>query len=177
MSVPIACFVPPEGDTLSGSNFAPQFEPAFQPPLDRARFNIDVSACFAFRVDAQVTDQDGDALSFRWVANNRLAGSRCIDQGDVSQGIGERIVPQDDFINEVEQAQFGTSAGVLSLFVTDAATRGSFAWAEACLGNPGERRPDFGALVDPLPEDAFNKTVVEMRWTLNFTNNSGECPQ
>lgn len=185
MTLSSACILPPEGDPRQVFNAPPEIDLQSLSP-SASRVNVDI-ACNVFVVSARVRDQDDERLAFRWVANNNLIGAQCLSAPTRPNIIGafqeeDLFISTNFFLNEVGQftnpnAPASPSAGVLSLFVTDAFSGiGDSiepAWNEPRCDREVRDNTDFGV----LSSEGEGKSVVEVRWTLNFVNNPGDCPR
>jgi hypothetical protein len=170
----LGCLLPPERAQGPGEvNFGPEVELArLRPGQPLLTVNRD---CRSINVEAgEVLDPDDSRLLFRWVANNSVQGTSLIlDQ--VSDGEPAtarsarwRIIPQDDFPEQWRRSETVESAGVLSLFVTDAP-----AWLEVEPDTSSRAPQDLGRV--PAPASGPNDVVVEVRWTFIFTPEPTEC--
>lgn len=183
------CILPPEG-LPADVNVPPSFDPSERfPALPILRASAGESeitipgmpqpgTCDSFTVGVRgVQDPDSGAVQIRWVKNNRstdpnvLPGVLSSDRSQPSPAepfdVTLRVLPRDDFENEVRRASFlGSVRSTLHLFITDA----------PAFVDP-EQAFDLGQVIVPEAADPSDFAIVEAVWSLEFFRDSVEsCP-
>lgn len=184
-SLNTACLVPPELDSaVEALKYPPQYDlRSISPP--GSRLDVNPFDCTSFPVDVgAIWDNDDDVLLFRWVANNGRSNTQVVrptDRSSAPAGEPTRafalVAPQRHFFNEFTLATSGerpTTVGMLSLFITDAPE-----WALEDVDNADRKTLDLSRIQadGTLDGGAVPYSVIEVRWSVVFSDRLEGCPQ
>jgi hypothetical protein len=184
-SLSSACLLPPEAEiTLADLNYPPEYDLRSISPVG-SRLDVNPLDCTSFPVEVgAIWDKDDATLLLRWVANNNRPNTQEIEPPDRSvaepgeaRSAFTRVAANQHFVDEFTLAaspERPTTVGILSLFITDAPQ-----WQVEDANNAERRTLDLSRVTDDLGVDAGVSPygVVEVRWSVVFSDRLEGCPQ